>query len=175
MTSDHVHDVADHRALEYLDMVRRIGAPWLRSAGEFSDDLQSEGTLALLLCSRRFDASNGASFKTFAYRRVRGAMQDTYRLSRLMGRQRGERMRRSPVSVLEQIRSFGIAPDLRVHTRELIQSLPLRLRAVVMWHYFADVDLADVALRLGLTPSRVSQLHKEAIRQMRRVAGIHNG
>ena len=41
--------------------------PWIEM-----DDLLQEGYIALIDAHGRYDASRGASFKTFAYRRVRG-------------------------------------------------------------------------------------------------------
>jgi RNA polymerase sigma factor for flagellar operon FliA len=46
------------------------------------DELISEGYLALVQCRERYDASQGASLATFAYRRIEGAMLDHARKKR---------------------------------------------------------------------------------------------
>lgn len=46
------------------------------------DELISEGYLALIQCRDRYDATQGASLATFAYRRIEGAMLDHARKKR---------------------------------------------------------------------------------------------
>lgn len=55
------------------------------------DDLIQEGALGLLAAARRFDADRGLDFSTFAYPRIRGAIEDYLRrLDPLSQRQRSE-------------------------------------------------------------------------------------
>lgn len=75
-TSDDAALVARHASM--IDRVARrmVMRTGLQSA---YDDLWSAGALAVLEASRRFDASKGATFETFAEHRVRGAMLDELR------------------------------------------------------------------------------------------------
>lgn len=65
----------------YSGIVNRL-ARWLVSRTGMQsayDDLWSAGALGLIEAHKRFDASKGASFETFAEHRVRGAMLDELR------------------------------------------------------------------------------------------------
>jgi RNA polymerase sigma factor for flagellar operon FliA len=51
--------------------------------------------------------------------------------------------------------------------RKCLQSLPKTLATVLVLHYLQHVPLREVARMLTVTPSRVSQLHHEALRRLR--------
>jgi len=62
----------------------------------------------------------------------------------------------TPEQVLEQ--------EERVcYLREAIQELPERLRTVVQEYFFAERPMAEIAERLGVTESRISQIRAEAL------------
>ena len=71
-------------------------------------------------------------------------------------------------------------PDAAVHLEEdrrtLLRSLgglPKPQATVVILHYLKNVPLRDVAARLKVTPSRVSQLHHQALKPPAPVVGTH--
>ena len=81
--------------LEYLPLVRHIVnkiAGQVRSNIDI-DDLISAGTLGLVQAARSFDPTREASFKTYAYIRIRGAILDEFRSSTFI-----------PTDVYKQIR-----------------------------------------------------------------------
>jgi len=53
------------------------------------------------------------------------------------------------------------------HMRTLIAALPARLRAIIEAHYSQDHSLYDIAADIGVTPQRVSQLHRRALTLLR--------
>lgn len=57
------------------------------------------------------------------------------------------------------------------YLRDAIAELPERLRTVVEDHFFAQRKMAEIAVKLGVTESRVSQLRSEALAMLR--AGLH--
>jgi len=66
------------------------------------------------------------------------------------------------------------APDARMLTaegrRELMQclrKLPKTQVTVITLHYLKEVPLRDIAAMLSVTPSRVSQLHHQALGRLR--------
>jgi RNA polymerase sigma factor (sigma-70 family) len=66
----------------YLPFVRAIAAKFAKDTPRWLtsfDDLVQEGALALLRAGEAYDPTRGATFTTFAYRRVRGAMTDHLR------------------------------------------------------------------------------------------------
>ena len=86
----------EQRVLEYLPLVRHIVNKITRqiSPNVELDDLISAGTLGLVQAAKSFDPSKEASFKTYAYIRVRGAILDELRGSTFI-----------PSNVYKQIRA----------------------------------------------------------------------
>jgi RNA polymerase sigma factor for flagellar operon FliA len=71
----------DRLVEQHLSLVQAIAAKLKRTLGRTIDfeDLVAYGTKGLLEAADRFDPTQGASFTTFAYYRVRGAMLDGLR------------------------------------------------------------------------------------------------
>jgi RNA polymerase sigma factor for flagellar operon FliA len=71
----------DRLVEQHLSLVQGIAAKLKRTLGRTIDfdDLVAYGTKGLLEAAERFDPTQGASFTTFAYYRVRGAMLDGLR------------------------------------------------------------------------------------------------
>jgi len=71
----------DQLILEHLEYVRQLlgkmaaGLP----SGVDMENLESAGILGLIEAARKYDPNRGASFKTFAYQRIRGAILDELR------------------------------------------------------------------------------------------------
>jgi RNA polymerase sigma factor for flagellar operon FliA len=73
-----------------------------------------------------------------------------------------------------QLEDEGPGPDgkvledeLRDHLMDAVTALPDRLRLVVEAYFFQRQEMQDIADRLGVSPSRVSQLCSEAIALLR--------
>ncbi|MCA9756057.1 MAG: sigma-70 family RNA polymerase sigma factor [Candidatus Eisenbacteria bacterium] len=66
---------------QYLGFVTAIAKKILRGLPSFVElgDLEGFGQIGLIEASRRFDATRGVQFKTFAYYRIRGAIYDGIR------------------------------------------------------------------------------------------------
>lgn len=81
------------------------------------EDLRSTGYEALVRCGQRYDPESGASFRTFAYHRVRGAMIDAARraVPGLRRRSRALRSLQANQALLEQAQQNqgGDGPDPR--------------------------------------------------------------
>jgi RNA polymerase sigma factor for flagellar operon FliA len=79
------------------------------------------------------------------------------------------------ISVLETIRDPSAAdPEVEAHTAELkdrladaIESLPERERLVVALYYYESLTLREIGEVLGVTESRVSQIHTKAVLALR--------
>lgn len=59
------------------------------------------------------------------------------------------------------------------YLRHAVDALPERLRAVVLGYYFDERPMAQIAMDLGVTESRVSQLRAEALGLMRDGLNVH--
>lgn len=57
--------------------------------------------------------------------------------------------------------------ELRRRMAALVDLLPPRERRVVRCHYFQQVPFEEIALTLGVTKGRVSQLHHAALKRLR--------
>jgi DNA-directed RNA polymerase specialized sigma subunit len=68
--------LTDEEMEQYWPVLKRLAAIVARRAPRSItlDDLVGEGALALVRCSRRFDASRGVPFLGFALLNIRGAM-----------------------------------------------------------------------------------------------------
>lgn len=57
----------------------------------------------------------------------------------------------------------------RRYVQRCLAMLPSRLREALELYYMHDLTMAEVAARMGITESRVSQLHTEAMPKLRRI------
>ena len=57
--------------------------------------------------------------------------------------------------------------EKKKYIKELIESLPLREQQIITLYYFKDHTFKDIAQSLGLTESRISQLHSELKHMLR--------
>lgn len=120
--------------LNYSDLVKQI-ARRIRSGLPSNiqlDDLYQAGLIGLLQASKSFDATKGASFKTFAGIRIRGAMMDEVRSSDW-----------TPRSVSKYLRQIKAAKqDIENRTG-------------------AKAGERDIALELNITLARYRQITRE--------------
>lgn len=61
--------------------------------------------------------------------------------------------------------------ELSVAVIEALEQLSEREQAILTLHYFHHVPFVDVAVQLGVTKGRVSQLHKRALERLRIILG----
>ena len=183
--------------IEYYPMVTRIAhraaATYGLPVGLEASDLVSSGVIGLAEAWERFDASRGVAFEAYAVPRVRGAIIDAIRASDWVPRKARQRSRRTgePVAMLvsldggrnsddsdggaDRIADDGCpVPGAELITGErrhemvaTLNRLPEREKMIITLHYFHGVQLAEIARQLGVTESRVSQLHGRALRMLR--------
>lgn len=217
---------------EYMPLVRRqaLSLQVRLPASIELDDLIQAGTVGLLEALGRFDATQGASFATFASQRIRGAMMDELRTRDWLPRS----VRRAARSVDDAVRrleqKLGRAPDEAEIAGELdmpladyqqllhdtnsgyllpyeelavdvgepaghsesiglpfeallghqqragltaaIEALPEREKLLMALYYQEELNLKEVGAVLGVTESRVSQLHSQAVSRLR--AKLHD-
>jgi RNA polymerase sigma factor for flagellar operon FliA len=184
----------DQRAL-----VRGLAAKLRRELSLAGDpeDLIAYGFGGLLEARRKFDASRGVRFKTYAYHRVRGAMLDGVRKMAPLSKRAADDARaqanrevtarptpldrafmRISANLTDATPLHGRygAPDpesLLMHQQSLSQllqalkQLPERHRRVIRARYFEGRQLDDVARELGVSKSWASRLHGQALRRLR--------
>lgn len=212
---------------QYLPQVRRqaLSLQVRLPASIELDDLIQAGMVGLLEAMGRFDASQGATFATFASQRIRGAMIDELRSRDWLPRsvRRNAREVDQAVRKLEQklgraAQEHEIAAELEMPLEdyyqllsdansgqllpydelvaegqepeqdnapfatpfadlldleqrqlliEAIEALPEREKLLMALYYQEELNLKEIGAVMGVTESRVSQLHSQAVSRLR--------
>jgi RNA polymerase sigma factor FliA len=132
-------------------------------------DLISYGLVGLIGAIERFEPERGIKFETFAMTRIRGsiyALDELWTVSDSSGDQ---------VSLLDTIADEGAADpqealasnEVKDRLTEAIGSLPEREQLVVALYYYENLTLREIGEVLGVTESRVSQLHTKAVMRLK--------
>lgn len=142
------------------------------------DDIQQAGRLGLVLAAQRYDVNASASFETFARFRIHGAISDYLRELDTVSKDQRQKIKsgeerpvgevclddlfetlepRSPVSTPEEA---CMALDFSEQLRSLVEGLGGRERIIVQQYYYQERKMRDIAVSIGCSEPRVSQLHK---------------
>ena len=174
--------------LQYLPLVERVAKRVARRLPRSVslDDLVGAGSLGLIDAVKRFDPERAPSFAAYAELRIRGAILDHLRSLDWLPRSMRASVKRgesdaavvsiderdgvgfdgfagsspSPVTVLER-------REQRADLAAAIAQLPERTRRVLALYYVDELTLKEVGEVLGVTESRVCQLHGEAVLRLR--------
>ncbi len=209
-----------------LYIMKKLKYP--RSYVVTEDDLKQSGAIGLLQALDRFDIKLNVKFKTFAYRRIKGAMMDTIRMAQVLKRtdhtklmavrfakeQLAQKLYHEPgveeiceqanislkeynrIKTTELVGYFTLqredprmgtgACEPTVHLLDLLEDvtmaspeenymrqnlietivnklndLPARKQLMMRMYYYEDFTLMQIAERLGISESRVSQVLKK--------------
>lgn len=214
---------------EYAPLVRRIAHHLMARLPNnvVLDDLIQAGMMGLLEAARRYDASKGASFETYAGIRIRGAIIDEVRRGDWTPRSVHRNARRVSEAIAqieartgrdaadsevaaelgismadyhallqdsldsrlfsydqlteaaedapaEQFASDEPDPGQRMESdgfkralADAIGTLPERERLVLSLYYDEELNLKEIGQVLGVSESRVSQIHSQAALRLR--------
>jgi RNA polymerase sigma factor for flagellar operon FliA len=177
----------------YMPLVHQVVARVLRKVppNVLREDLVAAGTFGLVDALRR-GADRGAAFEWYARIRIRGAVMDELRSQDWLTRRARTRAVRAeargegrPIGFvgfddLPEAQANGFAdesiasPDAaieqhmdRIMLERAVSTLPEREGNIVAWHYFEGVPFKTIAVRLGVSEPRVSQLHSRAMERLR--------
>jgi len=151
------------------------------------DALESDAMLGLVQAARTFDPGRGASFATYAYLRISGAMLDGLRerhylrqgdaplavvsLSKPVCRDEDGR----PATLGDVLPTREEPVGAEAETRETIAAMLRRAgprdAKDLEDHYLHGIPQKDIAARRGLSPSRISQRFKAARLRLQRLNG----
>lgn len=223
----------EQRVVDFLPLVHHVVGRLLSSLPSRldRDDLYGAGVCGLVQAAKSYDASKGASFKTHAYTRVRGAILDEVRRADAIPREKRKLLKRvhkaheklanqlmRPPSLEELADELGEPMDRLDEVLELAQrasllsldanmgddsdgggallgqlssldtpepgelaslaenktalraalaELPKREREVLALYYYEGLLLREIGELLGVSESRVCQLHARAIYSLR--------
>jgi RNA polymerase sigma factor for flagellar operon FliA len=151
------------------------------------DDLSSAGTIGLMQAVDRFDASRGASFKTYAQHRIRGAMLDYLRDEDPFSRETRRRIRQSdgaiaapvtiglnqlPESTLNRLARSPERPASELTANATAQvarrCLSARENRLITLLFDFGWLSSEVAAEFKVNESRVSQIKRTALAKLRR-------
>jgi RNA polymerase sigma factor for flagellar operon FliA len=171
----------DHLVARHLALARRAAGriyPRVRGLVGF-DELCALANAGLAEAAERYDPARGATFATFAWYRIQGAIVDGLRRA---SQRRATLAAPTPrVVSLDTLRDRGFdaacdAPgpgdDLdrarwTARLRAAIAQLPDRPRALVTRHYFEGKSLLEAGAELGVSKSWASRLHAQAVDRLR--------
>lgn len=218
---------------DHLGVVKRIvqRLPACMCSSVSRDDLIGAGMVGLVQAAHRYEPDRGASFVTFAYRRVRGAIVDFLRSRDSVSksaRQRMTRLRRyirdfreregRKPSIAEMAAGTGLKEDtvcrllsyerwdgmasldssvqdekgsstalaqlvpgeqstplqdlekkdLIEEMTDALERLPDRQQKVLILYYYEELYMKEIGEVLGLSESRISQLHSRALHRLSR-------
>lgn len=177
---------------DHVWLVERLARKRANRFIGYEDHLQ-HGLIGLLDAARRFDASRGLKFWTYAATRVWGAMQDGARegWADVIRVPRSARPERTPDEWSRfQSARFGAmsahyvdaggerAPEMFArHLAEppvdaeslwlAVSRLGKRASLVMLMYYRMGMTMREIGESVGLSESRVSQVHTEALDQLR--------
>lgn len=186
-----IDDKWDRSVVEWLPLVELVARSMKRSLSPAADydDLFQWGCFGLAGAIRRFDPSRMTRFKTFASRRIRGAILDGIRSMDWV-----PRLERSRGDVAPQMLSMGQTLDLEygdlafdvnveypdprssegldsVDNGESVESLLSRIcdpfRTVLRRSILEGAMLSEVAREIGVTEGRACQMRREGIERIR--------
>jgi RNA polymerase sigma factor for flagellar operon FliA len=153
-------------------------------------DLYSFAAIGLMDAIEKFKPELGFRFETYASRRIRGAMSDGLRSLDWLPRgasQRASRVIETIVPVdfksawtpggtrLEDTLADPVQGTLfdnlellsdHAEVASAISELPDREQRIVRDHYYGERRLAEIGKDMGITESRVCQLHRRALRML---------
>jgi RNA polymerase sigma factor for flagellar operon FliA len=172
---------------EYTPLVERLARKVFFQVNQRveMDELIGWGYTGLIQAADRYVPGGAATFKTFAYYRIRGAMLDGIgqiaplsRSGYRMAKAADDRLAMFPVelpcegpldenslsSADEQLESRQLQ-DL---VREAVDKLPARERQLILAHYWGEETLLDAGRDLGISKSWASRTHARALLKLRR-------
>lgn len=158
----------DARALELrAQFIRPLRAWAFELSGQYAEagELEAAGWAALCLAADRFDAERAPAIWPYAWRRVRGAMRDLVRDALpFTSRHFATPFR---LESLDALAAENTEPQVDTFDK-LVAPLAPRDRELFRLLYVYDWPMHRAGEALGVTESRVSQLHTAGLARLRR-------
>jgi RNA polymerase sigma factor (sigma-70 family) len=179
--------IADH-----MEMAAAIAADCASKYNLYSllpyDDILAYARQGLVEAANRYSPGSGASFRTFSWTRIKGAIIDGVRKTGRYGYSGDEAQtdeeRSQPIQVGEPtpLEIDGVTDEeslldppesrldrkrLRMHLLTAIAALPARQREVTLRHYYLDEDIVAISRDKGLCHDYVGRVRARSLEQLR--------
>lgn len=158
-----------------LALARKLMWQW-HVVGMDAQDIVQEGMIGYLRAMRRYAGINGASLETYASKRMIGAMMDAITDPMRADKRIPHRAITDIEDALDVSGEDGRDWIDAMHAQQTLErayqrfdKLPRKQRQVMELMYVDDMRQLDVANLLGVTEGNVSQLHKKAIENLRKM------
>lgn len=162
MSSTDTSWVVKHLGLVHLVARRR----YLTDPALEYEDIVGAGMVGLMKAAQSYNPSRGA-FSGYAVPRIRGEIGELFRRQQSLER---TDTRVDDPGPLADDRPTALDEHLQIERRDKLRAavdrLPAHERAVIAGVYFGNQKAKVIALRLGLTESRISQLRAAALRRL---------
>lgn len=174
-------------AVTYIPLARALARPFKEQLPLALEEFESAALLALVESARRYDPNRGVRFATFARVRIDGALRDTRRkvLRRdrpfVMGHDGPRRIVGLPPACEEYGKLLMMHPDdpigASLEAIEAVETwlskLPKAHAAACRLIYLYGKTHAEAGAELGVTPSRITYMHLEALAMLNGSFGRH--
>lgn len=156
---------------EHRWLAERIAKSVAREVpAQMRGELEGVALIALTECAGQYDPGRGVAFPLYAQQRVRGACLDSIRRrhwitgtavehTREAGERRVENSKSAEAAVIDEA--------AKARLMDAIAALPGRYAVLIYLHYIEERSLEQIAPKLGVGASRLSQLHREGLGMLR--------
>lgn len=165
-------------SMDHYYVVKTLAIKYANKSPLGVEELRSIGSVGLAKAAQRYDPDRNATFHTYAYRVVSGHMIDAIRNK--LGSRTASFKSTSPFSSFDDPSGEyattladprAVSPSAQAEIKDLVPKLMDILspneRQVIHLVYFQNTSLTDIADKLRVSTSRISQLHAVALQKMR--------
>lgn len=140
------------------------------SDSEISEDLVSDIFLKIAANLNRYDAQKSA-LSTWIYTISSNTVLDYYRTRRIhseLPEENGENGAMPQILVsTSPLDSNLLAEEALTELATALETLPQRSRDLIILHYYGNLTLKEVALKLGMSYANVKLVHKKALAELK--------
>lgn len=139
---------------------------------ELQDSLVQAGRFGLHKAYLKFDKTKATKFSTFAYPYIKGEMLMELRDNKFAQHSSNKMLYIDDIALTdEQIQEdpedIILRRELGEEVRAAVKKLsPIKVK-LIMWFYFDGFSLTDIAKRLRVSRKRTSELHQEALTDLK--------
>ena len=171
--------------IDHLKLAAGIAANMSKRLPRHVDlqDLEQDARIGLMEAAGRFDSKRKVSFGAYARRRISGAIVDGLRRTDHLSRDTRRQIKAEnadapacPAQLLDtdDIPGILLSPETYAVESErdrllgaAVAKLPGRWRIVLRGYYRHGMTMREIGRGLGVNESRVSQIHKRALGELR--------